>query len=138
MVMLHLFHQAGYQVGVAHCNFQLRGAASDEDERLVKQTCEQWKIPFHSTRFETNNYAAVNGLSTQMAARELRYAWFREVMQAHQYDLLATAHHLNDNLETTLLNFVRGTGISGIKGIPPKTDNIIRPLLAFTKKELVE
>lgn len=138
MVMLHLFHQAGYQVGVAHCNFQLRGAASDEDERLVKQKCEQWKIPFHSTPFETNNYAAVNGLSTQMAARELRYAWFRELMQEHTYDLLATAHHLNDNLETTLLNFVRGTGISGIKGIPPKTDNIIRPLLAFTKKELVD
>jgi tRNA(Ile)-lysidine synthase len=138
MVMLHLFHQTGHKIGVAHCNFQLRNTASDEDERLVQQTCEQYKIPFHATRFETNNYAAVNGLSTQMAARELRYAWFREVMLANHYDLLATAHHLNDNLETTLLNFVRGTGISGIKGIPPTTDNIIRPLLAFTKKELVE
>ncbi|MFZ1807309.1 MAG: tRNA lysidine(34) synthetase TilS, partial [Cyclobacteriaceae bacterium] len=127
----------GYKIGVAHCNFHLRGTASDEDEQLVKQTCEPLKIPFHSTRFDTNNYAAVNGLSTQMAARELRYAWFREVMQADKYDWLATAHHLNDNLETTLLNFVRGTGISGIKGIPPKTDNIIRPLLGFTKKELV-
>ncbi|MEZ4947719.1 MAG: tRNA lysidine(34) synthetase TilS [Cyclobacteriaceae bacterium] len=138
MVMLHLFHQVGYKIGVAHCNFQLRGAASDEDERLVKQTCEQLNIPFHAIRFETNNYAAVNRFSTQMAARELRYAWFREVMQAHTYHKLATAHHLNDNLETTLLNFVRGTGISGIKGIPPTTDNIIRPLLAFTKKELVD
>ncbi|MGB4974991.1 MAG: ATP-binding protein, partial [Cyclobacteriaceae bacterium] len=74
MVMLHLFHQAGYKIGVAHCNFHLRGTASDEDEQLVKQTCEPLKIPFHSTRFDTNNYAAVNGLSTQMAARELRYA----------------------------------------------------------------
>ncbi|MEQ9412466.1 MAG: tRNA lysidine(34) synthetase TilS [Cyclobacteriaceae bacterium] len=138
MVMLHLFYKAGYKIGVAHCNFQLRDAASDEDERLVQQTCQQWKVPFHTQRFETNNYAAVNGCSIQMAARELRYAWFRELMQANNYDLLATAHHLNDNLETTLLNFVRGTGISGIKGIPNKTDYIIRPLLAFTKKELVD
>ncbi|MEP2667892.1 MAG: tRNA lysidine(34) synthetase TilS [Cyclobacteriaceae bacterium] len=138
MAMLHLFHTTGYKIGVAHCNFQLRDAASDGDEQLVQQTCQQWKIPFHTQRFETNNYAAVNGLSTQMAARELRYAWFREMMQAHAYDKLATAHHLNDNLETTLLNFVRGTGISGLKGIPPTTDNIIRPLLAFTKKELLD
>lgn len=136
MAMLHLFYTAGYKIGVAHCNFQLRDAESDEDEELVQKTCKQWNIPFHTQRFETNNYAAVNGLSTQIAARELRYAWFREVMQAHAYDKLATAHHLNDNLETTLLNFVRGTGISGMKGIPLTTDNIIRPLLAFTKKEL--
>ncbi|MEQ9210132.1 MAG: tRNA lysidine(34) synthetase TilS, partial [Pseudomonadales bacterium] len=135
MAMLHLFHTTGYKIGVAHCNFQLRDAASDGDEQLVQQTCQQWKIPFHTQRFETNNYAAVNGLSTQMAARELRYAWFREVMQVHAYDKLATAHHLNDNLETTLLNFVRGTSISGMKGIPLTTDNIIRPLLAITKKE---
>lgn len=137
MVMLHLFHTAGYKIGVAHCNFQLRGAASDEDERLVQQVCEQLKVSFHGKRFETNNYAALHGLSIQMAARELRYAWFNELMQEYSYLLLATAHHLNDNLETTLLNFVRGTGINGMRGIPPKNDNIIRPLLAFTKNELV-
>lgn len=137
MVMLHLFHKAGYKVGVAHCNFQLRGAASDEDEHFVEQVCQQLKVPFHIKRFETNNYAAVNKLSIQMAARELRYTWFHELVQSHMYDCLATAHHLNDNLETTLLNFIRGTGIMGMRGIPPKIDNTIRPLLGFTKKELV-
>lgn len=137
MVMLHLFHKAGYTVSVAHCNFQLRGDASDEDERFVQQACAQLKVPFHGKRFETNNYAAANGYSIQMAARELRYAWFSMLMQELSYPLLATAHHLNDNLETTLLNFVRGTGISGMKGIPEKSNNIIRPLLMFTKNELV-
>lgn len=137
MVMLHLFHKAGYTIGVAHANFQLRAAASDEDERFVKSVCDQLKFPFHSKRFSTNNYAEENGISIQMAARELRYTWFRGLMEQEPYDRLATAHHLNDNLETTLLNFVRGTGISGLRGIQPMNDQLIRPLLNFTKKELV-
>ncbi len=137
MAMLHLFLKAGYTISVAHCNFQLRGDASDEDERFVQQMCEQLKVPFHGKRFETNKHAELHGCSIQMAARELRYVWFKELMQVYSYPLLATAHHLNDNLETTLLNFVRGTGISGMKGIPEKSNNIIRPLLAFTKNELV-
>lgn len=137
MAMLHLFSKGGYNFAVAHCNFQLRGSASEEDEKLVKKTCKALNIPFHTTRFHTNNYAAANSLSVQMAARELRYTWFRQLMQQHHYQWLATAHHLNDNLETTLLNFVRGTGISGVRGIPPVNSNIIRPLLAFSKAELV-
>lgn len=137
MVMLHLFHKAGYTIAVAHANFQLRAAASHEDERFVNDVCDQLKIPFHTNRFNTKNYAGENGISTQMAARELRYTWFRELMEQQSCDRLATAHHLNDNLETTLLNFVRGTGISGLRGIPPMNDQLIRPLLNFTKEEIM-
>ncbi len=137
MVLAHLFHLAGYTMGIAHCNFQLRGKASDEDDDFVQTWCDQFNIPCHTKRFNTNNYAAENGLSIQMAARDLRYAWFAELMEEHAYTLLATAHHQNDNLETTLLNLVRGTGLSGLRGMPFKSNKIIRPLLNFTKEELV-
>lgn len=136
MVMLQLFHNAGYSIGVVHCNFKLRGMAADEDERFVRQTCARLNVPFHVKSFDTNNYAAAHGLSIQMAARALRYAWFYELMQEQGYPLVATAHHLNDNMETTLLHFIKGTGISGMKGIPQKNDKTIRPLLAFAKSEL--
>lgn len=137
MVMAHLFQEAGYAFGVAHCNFQLRGNESDKDESFVNMWCAEFKIPFHSKRFSTKNYAAENGISIQMAARELRYSWFTELLDGQGYSLLATAHHLDDNLETTLLNLVRGTGLSGLRGIPVKANRIIRPLLNFTKEEIV-
>ena len=137
MVMAHLFHQAGYTFGVAHCNFQLRGKESQLDEAFVETWCSQLNIPFHVKVFNTNNYAAENGLSVQMAARELRYIWFKEIMDEHGYTLLATAHHLNDNFETMILNLVRGTGLSGLRGIQYKSNNIIRPLISFAKSELI-
>ncbi len=136
MVMLDLFHRLGYSLSVAHCNFQLRSNESDADEQFVKDACDQLKVGFYSYRFDTNNYAAENNLSIQMAARELRYTWFNQLMQQHNFDCLATAHHLNDNLETVLINLVRGSGLSGLRGIPIIAGKTIRPLLSFTRTEL--
>jgi tRNA(Ile)-lysidine synthase len=100
MVMLHLFHQAGLECGVAHCNFSLRGDASDADEQLVVATAEKLSLPIYTKRFDTEKEAAKKGLSIQMAARELRYNWFKTLLDKEQYDYIATAHHLNDNIET--------------------------------------
>jgi tRNA(Ile)-lysidine synthase len=136
MVMLHLFRELGYHVGVAHCNFQLRGAESDEDESFVRRKCRQWDVAFYSHRFDTNNYASEKGLSTQMAARELRYTWFDELLRKEGFDHLATAHHLNDSIETVLLNLTKGTGIEGLMGIRVQNKKIIRPLLFATREEI--
>jgi tRNA(Ile)-lysidine synthase len=133
MVMLHFFHRTGFKVGVAHVNFQLRGAESDGDEALVRDTCGRLGIPCFTTRFDTANYAETNKLSIQVAARELRYTWFRELMPREEYPLLATAHHLNDGLETVLLNLARG---SSLKSIPARNGSIIRPLLPFSRQQL--
>ncbi len=137
-VLLDLLLKSKCDAGVAHANFQLRGVESLGDEKWVGQLAVKWKIPFYVRRFATNNYATENGVSIQMAARELRYAWFDEVMEQEKYDFLATAHHLNDNLETFLLNFTRGAGLSGLKGIPERNGKIIRPLLAFSRSEIEE
>jgi len=136
MVMLDLFLSAGFTVGVAHCNFQLRGSESNQDEAFVKEYCARKGIPFFSNRFNTSAYAALNRLSIQLAARELRYAWFDELMADEQYALLATAHHLNDSIETVLLNWVHGGTASGLLGIPVKNNHVIRPLLFASRKEI--
>ncbi|MGE0771663.1 MAG: tRNA lysidine(34) synthetase TilS [Cyclobacteriaceae bacterium] len=138
MAMLHLFHEHGFNVGVAHCNFCLRGKDSDEDERLVKKYCADRSVPFFSKRFETKYHAREKGISIQMAARQLRYNWFEELLKSERYNCLATAHHLNDNVETVLLNLVRGTGLAGLAGIPLKTERVFRPLLQYSKKEILE
>jgi tRNA(Ile)-lysidine synthase len=136
MVMLELFCTAGYSVAVAHCNFQLRGNESDGDEAFVKDRCNHLGIPFYSKGFDTNNYAWENSLSTQLAARELRYAWFNVLLALEKFDHLATAHHLNDSLETVLLNLCRGTGIEGLAGIPLENKSIIRPMLFASREEI--
>jgi len=136
MVMLHLFHQAGFSIAVAHCNFQLRGEDSDEDENFVAAKCKKWSIPFHSIRFDTNNYAIQHGLSVQMAARELRYNWFHQVKEKENADWIATAHHLSDSVETVLLNLSRGTSLDGLLGIAEKNGFVIRPLLFATHNEI--
>ncbi|MCA4895618.1 MAG: tRNA lysidine(34) synthetase TilS [Cytophagales bacterium] len=136
MVMLHLFHQAGFSIAVAHCNFQLRGEESDEDEIFVAAKCKKWGIPFHSIRFDTNNYAIQHGLSVQMAARELRYNWFHQVKEKENADWIATAHHLSDSVETVLLNLSRGTSLDGLLGIAEKNGFVIRPLLFATHNEI--
>jgi len=136
MVMLHLFHQAGFSIAVAHCNFQLRGEESDEDEIFVAAKCKKWGIPFHSIRFDTNNYAIQHGLSVQMAARELRYNWFHQVKEKENIDWIATAHHLSDSVETVLLNLSRGTSLDGLLGIAEKNGFVIRPLLFATHNEI--
>lgn len=136
MVMVHLFLTNKFDVGVAHANFQLRGIESDGDEQFVKDYCTKHSIPFFTKRFDTSEYAAKNSLSTQMAARELRYAWFDELTKENQFDLVATAHHLNDSIETSLLGFVRGSSIEGLDGIPVKNGKIIRPLLFATRDQI--
>jgi tRNA(Ile)-lysidine synthase len=136
MAMLHLFVAAKFNIGVAHCNFQLRDKAADEDELFVQQTCQQLNIPFYSTKFNTANYAEEHKISTQMAARELRYNWFEEIKTTHHYHSIATAHHQNDVAETMLINLTKGSGLSGLHGIKAKNNNIIRPLLCFTSDEI--
>lgn len=134
MVMLQLFSQHNFNIGIAHCNFQLRGEESAGDEAHVKQTCKQLNIPCHTKVFNTKAIAQERKLSIQLAARELRYQYFQELIKQHGYTTIATAHHLNDVLETVILNLTRGTGIDGLTGIPVRTNNIIRPLL-FASRE---
>lgn len=136
MVMLHLFIKSDYQFAVAHCNFGLRGIESDGDEALVKQICTENNITFYTNKFVTTKYAIENKLSTQMAARELRYNWFDQLCKENNFQLIATAHHQNDVAETMLINITRGTGISGLHGILPKKNNIIRPLLFANRNQI--
>ncbi|MBS1487409.1 MAG: tRNA lysidine(34) synthetase TilS [Bacteroidetes bacterium] len=138
MAMLHLFINNGFRVSVAHVNFQLRGRESAEDERFVKKFCHLRNIPFYTIRFDTKLFAQTYALSTQMAARELRYNWFDELIEQHHFSRLATAHHVNDSLETVLLNITRGTGAEGLDGIAPKNGNRIRPLLFATREQIDE
>lgn len=136
MVLLHLLKQLDVEVAVAHCNFQLRGDDSVQDEEFVRLHCDKIKVAFFCKRFETNNYATENKLSIQMAARALRYAWFEVLMEGNGFTKLATAHHFNDSIETMLINWVRGAGIEGLRGIPSRRGNIIRPLLFATREEI--
>jgi tRNA(Ile)-lysidine synthase len=136
MILMHLFQQLNYDISIAHCNFQLRGEESNEDENFVKSEAEKFKIPNYFIRFDTENYSKQNKLSTQLSARKLRYAWFQELLSENQLDYLVTAHHLDDNVETFLINFIRGTGLEGLTGIPTQNGNIIRPLLPFSREEI--
>jgi len=138
VLMAHLFAEAGFSFGIAHCNFQLRGLASDLDEAFVKDLASQLRVDFYSTRFSTEEYAKENHISIQMAARDLRYQWLKEIRERHRYAYVAVGHHQTDSVETVLLNLSRGTGIAGLSGISPKRDRLIRPLLAFTGKEIEE
>lgn len=136
MVLAHLMEQTGQALCLAHANFQLRGEDSLEDEAFVRQWAEARAIPFFFARFSTNNYAEEKGLSIQMAARALRYEWFEHVRATHGYDFIATAHHLNDSIETVLLNWTRGASFESLAGIPRKRDHIIRPLLFATRADI--
>ncbi len=137
MVMADLFHRCGYRFGIAHCNFGLRGEESEADEQFVRLKAAQLNVPFHTERFDTRERARRNRVSIQMAARELRYDWFDKIRQEHGYRYTATAHHLDDQAETFLINLARGTGIAGLHGIPVQTGSIIRPLM-FTGRAEIE
>ncbi len=137
MVMAHLFLESGFNTGISHCNFSLRGDESDKDEELVLDFASERNIPFFSMRFDTIKYGKSKGLSVQMAARELRYVWFEQVLIENGYDVIAVAHNLNDNIETLLINLIRGTGISGLKGMSPLNKNIIRPMLFATREDII-
>lgn len=136
VVLAQLCHDVGYSFAIAHCNFQLRGEESEQDEQFVKNLAHTYQVPFYNTRFQTKKYADDNGISTQMAARDLRYGWFEKIRAQHQYDFILTAHHQDDVLETILVNLTRGTGLAGLHGILPKNGVIVRPLLFATRKEI--
>lgn len=136
MVLLHLMQQLPYEIGIGHCNFQLRGIESFEDENFVQNYANQFQIPYFHTQFDTVSFATDFKLSTQVAARELRYHWFYEQIELQHFDFIFTAHHADDNLETFLINFSRGTGLDGLCGIPQQNDVVIRPLLPFTREEI--
>jgi len=136
VVLFHLFVKAGFSFAVAHCNFTLRGTESDEDEQFVSDLAIKYGVSFHVKRFDTSTFASDNALSIQMAARELRYSWFDELAETYHYKYIATAHQLNDIIETTLINLSRGTGIAGLHGIPEKNGKIIRPLLFSSRNAI--
>ncbi|WP_296007811.1 tRNA lysidine(34) synthetase TilS [uncultured Alistipes sp.] len=138
MVMLRLFAQSGYRVGVAHCNFQLRGQESDEDEMLVAEEAARLGAPCCNRRFDTQAEMERTGESMEMAARRLRYAWFEELCREQGYTAVAVAHHADDSIETFFINLLRGTGLRGLTGISTQVGRIVRPLLFASRKEILE
>jgi tRNA(Ile)-lysidine synthase len=136
MVMLHLMTISHPKISIAHCNFGLRGEESDEDELFVKNITRQLKIPFFAKKFDTLKYAIEKKVSIQLAARELRYNWFEEIIKKENFDFYATAHNLDDRIETFFINAFRGSGVSGLRSINNKSGNCIRPLLFATRKEI--
>ena len=135
MVLLDLFYKLRFDICIVHCNFQLRGEESDADELLVREICQEGYIPYFIESFDTLEFAKENKLSIQLAARKLRYDWFQEIISLG-FDYVLTAHHLDDNVETFLINFTRGTGLEGLTGIPAQNENVIRPLLPFSREEI--
>jgi tRNA(Ile)-lysidine synthase len=138
VLMVYLLKAAGYSFGIAHCNFQLRGAEAYADQQFCQQLADELQLPFYTINFDTEAYAQQHHVSIQMAARDLRYQWFEQIRQQHQYHFIALAHHQNDTIETILLNLTRGTGIAGLHGILPKNGLLVRPMLAFTRQEVDE
>ncbi len=136
--MAHLFYQAKMPFAIAHCNFQLRGKESDAEEQFVKKLAAELKVPFYVTHFDTEKEAKNKKISIQMAARDLRFSWFQKIAKQHQYQCIAIGTNKDDVLETFFINMLRGTGIKGLSGIKAKAKNIIRPLLPFTKTELIQ
>lgn len=136
IVMCDLFHKAGFSFGIAHCNFKLRGKESDDDKKFVAELASKYKVPFWWKSFNTKPYAAKKKISIQMAARELRYEWMKRLARDKKYSFIATAHHLDDSIETFFINILRGTGIAGLQGVPVKQGMIIRPIL-FANKHMI-
>ena len=136
VVLTKLCHELDLNISLAHCNFNLRGNESDADEEFVLQLAEDLEIKVFIENFDTETFAKDHKLSTQMAARALRYHWFQELTEQLHFDYILTAHHADDNLETFLINLSRGTGLDGLTGIPETNGNIVRPLLNFSRKDL--
>ena len=137
VVLTHLLYQLKLDISLAHCNFKLRGKDSFKDALFVKKLSENLNIPLFTTEFETEKYALKNKISIQMAARDLRYNWFQKISKEHHFDYVLTAHHLDDVLETFLINLTRGTGLNGLTGIPEINGNIVRPLLPFSRNDIL-
>jgi tRNA(Ile)-lysidine synthase len=143
VVLCEIFHLLNYRFAIAHCNFQLRGEESEKDEAFVRDLAKRYSVPVWVKKFETEIYAAQNKISIQVAARTLRYGWFNELLETstaekeNRLNYIVTAHHSDDNIETVLMNFFKGTGITGMRGMLPKTGRLIRPLLFSAKKDLL-
>lgn len=138
VVMAHLLKASGLNFSIAHCNFQLRGDEATRDQEFCNELARQFRVKFHTINFDTSAYAAINKISIQMAARDLRYQWFEQLREQHGYDVIALAHHQNDTIETILLNLTRGTGIAGLHGILPRNGYLVRPLLFMGRGEVGE
>lgn len=138
VVLLDLLFKTGFNISIAHCNFQLRGQESDMDEEFVRNLGKNYKLKIFVKICDASENAKTNKLSIQESARELRYQWFKKVSIENKFDKLAVAHHFDDNLETFFINFSRGSGLSGLKGIPVKNETIVRPLMFASRKEIEE
>jgi tRNA(Ile)-lysidine synthase len=136
-VMAHLFHHAKFRFAIAHCHFGLRGGESDLDAEFVQNLAVKLDVPFFLEKFDTAAIASERGISIQMAARDLRYEWFEKIRIENQFDYVAVAHHLDDQVETFMINLIRGTGIAGLHGIPVKNGSVIRPLM-FTFRQNID
>ncbi len=140
VVLAHLCLQSGYTCSIAHVNFQLRGAESDADENFVRELAKQLAVPFFIYRADVSSYISAHKTGTQEAARKIRYAWFNELLTTvcPSHTVLVTAHHADDNVETVLMNFFKGSGLNGLAGMEGKNAKILRPLLQFEKAELLQ
>ena len=136
--LLLVLRELGYSVEAAHCNFHLRGGESDRDEAFCESLCLQQNVPFHRTDFDTTDYARRHQISIEMAARELRYNYFNEIIENVGFQGVCVAHHADDNAETILLNLVRGTGLHGLTGMSPRRGRVLRPLLGVGRDEIVD
>lgn len=136
VVLAVLCKNAHLDFAMAHCNFHLRGKESDGDEAFVENLANEWGIEVFVQPFDTEKYARENKISIQVAARELRYEWFQNLATELGFDYIFTAHHADDNLETFLIHTIRGTGLEGLTGIPERNENILRPLLIFSRKDI--
>jgi len=136
VVMCNMFNEVKFPFAIAHCNFQLRGKESDADEKFVEDLAKKYGVEFYVKKFDTKKYAEEKKISIQLAARELRYTWFEELITEKEFNLLATAHQLNDNIETILFNLTKGTGIKGLRGIPVRNGNTIRPIFFASREEI--
>ncbi len=140
IVLCELCKKAGYRFSIAHCNFTLRNAESDNDALFVLDLAKNYDVVYFEKVFQTKDYAESNKVSIQVAARDLRYEWFNRLSNPQTgklYDKILTAHHADDNLETIAMNFFKGTGIKGLRGILPKKGRLVRPLLFAKKEELI-
>lgn len=126
----------GVRVEAVHCNFHLRGEESDRDEQFCKDLCSKYNVELHLVHFDTCEYAALHHVSIEMAARDLRYAYFERLRSDMGAEAICVAHHRDDSVETVLLNLVRGTGLRGLRGIQPKNGNIVRPLLCVSRDDI--
>lgn len=136
VALLRILLALGYQVEAMHCNFHLRGEESNRDEEFCKTLCHQHNVPLHIAHFDTKTYAAMHHISIEMAARDLRYSYFRQLLHDMEAESICVAHHKDDCAETLLMNIIRGTGITGLTGIRPKNGVIIRPLLCVTRSDI--